>query len=120
LSMAVLPNFRNERVYVPLSVETFNVMNEIPNSDSIVRPHMQMPENKKRNMKDFATKVYQALNLSGPACIDVVSYNNEYIVVNVDTSPSLRNDSRFMQALKTTGVDTGHYIHSRIQDEFER
>lgn len=120
LSVSVLPNFRNESLYVPLWVETFNVTSDIPNRESLIRPHMQAPTDKKQDMKAFATKVYKALNLSGPACIDVIYYNNDYIVVNVDPNPSLRKDGRFMQALNTTGVDAGHYIHAHIQNEFER
>lgn len=120
LSIALLPNFRNQSLYVPVWVETFNIENEIPNRDSIVRPHLQAPQNKKDAMKELATKVYKALDLSGPATVDVIHYNNEHIVVNVDTSPSLRKDGRFMQALETTGIDAGHYIHSHIQNEFDK
>lgn len=120
LSVAMLPNFRNQSLYTPLWVETFNVINEIPHEGSIIRPHMQAPQVKKDQMKVLASKVYKALDLTGPATVDVIHYNNEHIVVNVDTSPSLRKDGRFMQALETTGVDAGHYIHSRIQNDLER
>ncbi len=120
LSVALLPHFRNQELYVPVWVETFNVTNELPHKESIVRPHLQAPQHTKEKMKDLATKVYKALNLSGPATVDVIHYNNEHIVVNVDTSPSLRKDGRFMKALETTGVDAGHYIHSKVQDEFDR
>lgn len=120
LSVAVLPHFRNESVYTPLWVETFNVTNELPHKDSLMRAHSNAPQDTKKNMKEFITKVYRALSLTGPACIDVLHYNNDYIVVNIDTSPSLRNDGRFMQSLSTTGVETGHYIHSHIQKEFDR
>lgn len=120
LSIALLPRFRNQEIYTPLWVETFTQPNEIPNKDSIIRPHMQVPQFKKDEMKAFATKVYKALDLSSPASIDVIYYNNQYIVVNIDTAPSLRKDGRFMQALETTGVDAGHYIHSHIQNELKR
>ncbi|MBP6949256.1 MAG: hypothetical protein KBC41_03740 [Candidatus Pacebacteria bacterium] len=119
-SVALLPKFRREKVYTPLFVETFNVHNEIPHKDSIVRPHMQAPQIKKDHMKALATKVYDALDLQGPATVDIISYNNDHVVVNVDTSPSLRKDGRFMKALETTGVDAGHYIHSHIQNELDR
>jgi D-alanine-D-alanine ligase-like ATP-grasp enzyme len=120
LSIALLPNFRGQKLYTPLWVETFNVNNEIPHKESIIRPHMQAPQVKKDQMKALAMRVYQALDLSGPATVDVISYKNEHIVVNVDTSPSLRKDGRFLQALETTGIDAGHYVHSRIQDELQR
>lgn len=120
LSIALLPKFRNQSLYTPLWVETFNVANEIPHKDSVIRPHMQAPQVQKDQMKVLATKVYHALDLTGPATVDVIHYNNEHIVVNVDTAPSLRKDGRFMQALETTGVDAGHYIHSHIQNDLER
>ncbi|MCF7843803.1 hypothetical protein K9M47_02820 [Candidatus Gracilibacteria bacterium] len=120
VSVALLPNFRNQDLYIPVFVETFNVNNELPHKDSVVRPHLQAPQIKKDKMKELATKVYKALDLKGPATVDVISYNNNHIVVNVDTAPSLRKEGRFMQALETTGVDAGHYIHSHIQNEFER
>lgn len=119
LSVALLPKFRNQKVYTPLWVETFNVQNELPHKESVVRPHLQAPQTNKDKMKDLAHKVYKALDLTGPATVDVIHYNNEHIVVNVDTAPSLRKDGRFMQALETTGVDAGHYIHSRIQDDIQ-
>jgi D-alanine-D-alanine ligase-like ATP-grasp enzyme len=120
MSLAVLPNFRNEKLYTPVWVETFDVENSVPNKTSPIRPHMQAPTKKKEEMKKVVTEVYNALGLHGPACIDVIERNGVYIVVNVDTAPSLRKESRFMQSLATTGVDSGHYIHACITNEFER
>jgi D-alanine-D-alanine ligase-like ATP-grasp enzyme len=71
-------------------------------------------------MKSLATKVYRALGLTTPACIDFIYHNNEYIVVNVDFNPSLRKDGRFMQSLATTGIDAGHYIHECIKNDAKR
>lgn len=120
LSVALLPRFRNQSLYTPIWVETFNVHHELPHKESVVRPHLQAPQVHKDSMKVLAHKVYKALDLTGPATVDIVRYNNTHVVVNVDTAPSLRKDGRFMQALETTGVDAGHYIHSRIQDDLER
>jgi D-alanine-D-alanine ligase-like ATP-grasp enzyme len=116
-SIAVLPNFRNEKFYTPVWVETFSSISGIPDSSSPMRAHMNAPDFRKEQVKEFATKVYDALALSGPACIDIIPHNNNYVVVNVDTSPSLRKDGRFMQSLATTGVDMGQYIHSRILED---
>lgn len=118
-SIAVLPNFRNKDVYTPLWVDTFPEEGSFPNRDSVIRPHLQAPDFRKENMHSIATKVYKALGLTTPACIDFIHHNNEYIVVNVDLNPSLRKDSRFMQSLATTGVDAGHYVHECIKNEFE-
>ena len=118
-SIAVLPHFRNEEVYSPLWVDTFPENGELPNALSTKRPHLQAPEFRKENMRAIVTKVYKALGLTTPACIDFINHNNEYIVVNVDLNPSLRKDGRFMQSLATTGVDAGHYIHECIRNDIE-
>ncbi len=115
-SIAALPNFHGERLYTPLWVETFASVHDIPNGDSPMRAHAQAPQFRKDQMKDFAIKVYNALDLSGPACIDIIPHNNDYVVVNVDTSPSLRKDSRFTKSLNSTGATIGQYIHSYITD----
>ena len=118
-SIAALPHFRNEEVYTPMWVDTFPDDYYLPNKDARMQPHLQAPEFRKENMRTVATKVYKALGLTTPACIDFINHNNEYIVVNVDLNPSLRRDGRFMQSLLTTGVDAGHYVHERIRNDLE-
>ncbi len=114
-SMAVLPNFRNQKVYTPMWVDTFPEDGALPNTYARMQPHLQAPEFRKENMKALATKVYNALGLSTPVCIDFIHHNNQYIVVNIDLNPSLRKEGRFAQSLATTGVDVGHYIHEHIK-----
>lgn len=118
-SISVIPNFRNEELYMPLWVETFSTHDGLPNAHSRMQVHANAPETKRRDMKDIATKVVDALNLSGPACIDVIPHKDGYMVVNVDRSPSLRKDGRFMQSLSTTGVHLGQYINSTIEQGLE-
>ncbi len=115
-SLAVLPNFRKQKIYTPMWVDTFPEEGQLPNKEARMQPHLQAPEFRKENMRSISTKVYTALGLTTPACIDLIKYNNEYIVVNVDLNPSLNKNSRFMQSLNTTGVDTGHYIHECIKN----
>ncbi len=119
-SIAVLPHFRQEEVYTPLWVDSFTEDNRLPNKESRISPHLQAPDFRRENMKSLATKVYNALGLTTPTCIDFIYHNNDYIVVNVDLNPSLRKDGRFMQSLATTGVDAGHYIHEYIKHEAKR
>jgi hypothetical protein len=119
-SIAVLPNFRNEKVYTPLWVDSFTEGGDLPGESSILRPHLQAPEFRKEHIKSIATKVYEALGVSTPLCIDFIHHNNEFIVVNIDLEPSLAKTSRFMQSLATTGVDVGHYVHACIAHDFER
>jgi D-alanine-D-alanine ligase-like ATP-grasp enzyme len=117
-SIALLPYFRGEKLYTPVWVETFATIDAIPNRESPMRAHMQAPEYRKEQIRKFATSVYEALDLTGPACIDLVPHGDEYIVVNVNTHPSLRATGRFMQSLSTTGVDVGQYVHEKIKEEF--
>lgn len=118
-SMAVLPNFRKQKVYVPMWVDTFPEEGQLPNKEARIQPHLQAPEFRKEHMRTLATKVYKALGLTTPACIDFIQHNNEYIVVNIDLNPSLNKNGRFMQSLNTTGVDAGHYIHECIKNDNE-
>lgn len=116
-SLAILPNFRGEKLYTPIWVETFGTTHSIPSASHSVRAHLHAPDIRKESMRDIATRVYEALNLTGPACVDVIPYKDTYMVVNVDRSPSLRKDGRFMQSLATTGIDIGQYVHSHIADD---
>lgn len=118
-SLSVLPNFRGEKLYTPLWVENFQGLSSIPNSTEKMRTHFNAPEYRKKEMKDIATRVYKALNLSGPACIDVIHHNGSYVVVNVETTPSLRKEGRFMQSLQSTGIDIGQFVNSHIESNLE-
>jgi hypothetical protein len=118
-SIAVLPDFRGEKLYTPLWVENFQGLSSIPNSAEKMRTHLNAPEYRKKEMKDIATKVYEALNLTGPALIDVIHHNGGYTVVNVENTPNLHKDGRFMQSLQSTGVDIGQYVHSQIENDLD-
>lgn len=117
-SLAVLPNFRGETYYTPLWVETFGGWNAIPDRSQPMRAYFHAPDFRKEQMRDIAVRVYRALGLTGVASVDVIPYNEGYIVVNVDQHPSLHRDGRFMQSLQSTGVDIGQYIHAQIENQF--
>ncbi len=119
LSLSVIPNFRGEELYTPLWVETFNAVQGLPDLSYPMRAHANAPEKKKKEIKDFVTKVYSATGATVPLSIDIITTKNGYMVVNIESSPSLHKDGRFMQSLATTGIDIGEYIHSRVQEELE-
>ena len=116
-SIAVLPHFREEEIYTPMWVDTFAEEGELPNRLSTIRPHLQAPDFRKEHMSAVAKKVYKALGVSTPICIDFIKHGTAYIVVNIDLTPSLHKESRFMRSLSTTGVETGHYIHECIKKD---
>ena len=113
-STAVLPNYRGEDFYVPLTVQTFVGKHEVPNVNSVTIVYVKAEEEKKNSIKNLAKKTSEVLQITGPVCVDIVFHNGSYIVVNVDLKPSLRDDGRFAQSLASTGCDIGHYIKSRL------
>lgn len=117
-SFAVLPNFRKEKLYLPLWVETFADEKEIPNPESRSKVYHNAPEWRREEVKKIVEKVYDSIGLSGPAVIDVIWYNNDYMVVNIEDRPSLLKEGRFMQALRSTGADLGQYVHSQVENEY--
>jgi D-alanine-D-alanine ligase-like ATP-grasp enzyme len=119
-SVAAIPNFRGEELYIPIWVETFSGITDLPNSQSKIRAYTNVPNFRKEQMRNLALEVYHALGVSVPIVIDVIPRKFDYVVVNVELSPSLRKEGRFMQSLSTTGVDVGQYIHSYINNEFSR
>lgn len=113
-SVAVLPQYRDEHWYVPLPVKVFPEKDEVPHAELTVYHYSKGSIEEKLSLKSLAIEVMQALDLKSPACIDIIQTKKGYVIVNVDTHPSLREHGRFMQALATTGVDLGHYVQSRF------
>lgn len=117
LSIAVLPNFRNKKLYTPLAVETFSPTASLPRRDHSMRAVFKAGEKENNSIRETAESAYNALGINGHACIDMIPYKDGYMVVNVDLKPSLSKDGRFIQSLATTGVDIGQYIHSRVSGD---
>lgn len=114
LSIAILPNFRNKKLYTPLAVETFSQVNLLPRKEHSMRAIFKAGEKENNSIRKTAESAYNALGINGHACIDMIPYKDGYMVVNVDLKPSLSKDGRFAQSLATTGVDIGQYVHSRV------
>ena len=117
-SLTVLPNFRGEKLYMPLWVETFANTNEIPSPRSVAKVYKNAPEWRKEQLRTIVEKVYDAAGLKGPVIIDVIWHNDDYVVVNIEERPSLVKGSRFMQSLESTGANLGEYVHSQIQNSY--
>lgn len=114
ISTAVLPHYRGERVYLPLSVTTLTEHREVPNSNSKIMMY-RTHDKEYAELQALLRKAYEILDLTGPALIDVVKTKAGYMIVEVKTQPSLRSEGRFMQSLATTGVELGHYISTRFE-----
>lgn len=114
VSVAVLPQYRGENWYVPLPVKVFPEKGEIPTSTISIYHYTKGDIEEKATLKALAIEVMHALDIKSPTCIDIIQTKRGFVVVNIDTHPSLSPNSRFMQALSTTGVDVGHYVQSRF------
>ena len=115
ISTALLPNYRGERVYLPLSVTTLIEHREVPNVNSKIVIYRTGKDSEYKELHSLLRKTYEILGLNGPALIDVIKTKVGYMVVEVKIQPSLRSEGRFMQSLATTGVELGHYISTRFE-----
>lgn len=113
-SLAVLPHFRNQDLYMPLWVKTTPEKAALPTTHSVVDAQSPLSEEEKQDLFNHARKVCTVLDVRHPVCLDFIPTKKGYLVVNVDTNPSLRSDGRFMQSLRTTGVDIGEYVQSYL------
>jgi D-alanine-D-alanine ligase-like ATP-grasp enzyme len=113
ISTAVLPQYRGEKVYMPLSVTTLTSSREVPNKDAPL-VMFRTGEKDYDALKQAVARAYEVLGLTGPALVDVINTPKGYMIVEVQTRPSLREGGRFMSSLKTTGVELGHYLFSRL------
>ncbi|HCC06298.1 TPA: hypothetical protein DEP94_03015 [Candidatus Nomurabacteria bacterium] len=118
LSVAVLPNFRGQKLYTPLAVETFSPVTALPRKDHPMRAVFKAGEKENDAIRKAAESAYQSLGINGHASIDMIPYKDGYMVINVDLKPSLSKDGRFAQSLATTGVDVGQYVHSLVSKDF--
>lgn len=113
-SFAVLPHFRNESMYIPLPVKTVLTKGSIPTRDSYVE-QVPLSEEEKKGLTKYVRTICGILDSKGPLCIDVIASKGKYSVVNINTTPSLREGGRFVTSLKTTGVDITEYITSFLE-----
>lgn len=110
-SVAVVPHFRNENMYISLPVKTVLTKHEAPTKHSHVE-YVALSEEERKGMTEYVRTVAGILDAKGPFCIDVISSKGKYSVVNISTSPSLREGGRFLTSLRTTGADIAEYIAS--------
>lgn len=113
-SIAVLPSYRGEAWYTPFPVFSSPEKNTIPHSAMSTYPYSDGSPEERAHIVALGAQVAEALNVQAPVCVDIIHDKNKFTVVNVALRPSLRRDGRFMQSLATTGVDLGHYLHTKI------
>lgn len=114
VSIAVLPDYRGEKLYTPIAVQTLSSSYQKPSNENVKKLFIHASNEDKKEISDIAKKVYEALDIKEHALIDLIKTPRGYMVVEVQTNPSLLPESRFSQSLESTGADIGHFIHTRL------
>ena len=113
-SIAVLPAYRGEPYYTPFPVFTKGTKGEVPHGASNLYGYTDGSPEDRMHIASLAQEVAKALSVATPVTVDIIKDKDVYKVVRVDVAPSLRPEGRFLSSLATTGVDIGHYIHSKL------
>lgn len=137
ISVAAIPNYRGEDVYIPTPAEIINTDSKhrsingkiIPDKYLIDHNHEKrsatyLEDNLRREIRRLTEEIYKSLFLDFHTLIDIVlvedrsnkSKNNFLIkVLEIHTNPHLFEDSRFDFVVKNSGVDIGKLIIDRIE-----
>ncbi len=116
-STAVLPDYRGEEYYTPLTVETLLKKHEVPNKESIVRVYLRGDMETKEKIRNITKEVARVLQVKGPVCVDILLDKNKCVVVNVDLKPSLHSGGRFMLSISSTGCNIVDYLSKNLEKE---
>lgn len=134
ISVAVVPDYRGEDIYIPTPVETIS-LDDISSNTSVPKKHLiqhthekkslvHIDESLKKEIKRLVEEIYKSFPLDYHTLIDMVLSQNKndksgksytIKVLEIHTEPQLFEDSRFDFILKNSGVDLGRLIIDRIQ-----
>ncbi len=136
ISVAAIPEYRGEELYIPTPVEILNIdiINQNINSKSLhdkclighnceKKSLIFIDENIKNNIKSLTKELHKSLFIGHHSMIDMVLIENKkgdnknytLKILDIHTSPHLFEDSRFDFILKNGGVDLGRFIIDRIE-----
>lgn len=136
VSVAAIPEYRGEELYIPTPVEVLNVdiASENVNSKSLQnrclighdcekKSLIFIDDNIKNNIKNLTKELHKSLFMSHHSMIDMVLVENKKAgtknytlkILDIHTSPHIFEDSRFDFILKNSGVDLGRFIIDRIE-----
>lgn len=136
ISLAVMPNYRGEDLYIPTPIETINAESKtrfVQNKelkDKYILDHSHnklsmthIDEGMKKRLKLIGEEIHKALGLDHHVLIDMCLVNKnkdkkgdyEIKILELHTNPHLAEDSRFNFILENSGVDIGRFILDRIE-----
>lgn len=136
ISIGIVPNYRNEELYIstPIEILNINLGDKNLNSKSLKNKSLMEHKNEKRslfflkeglknNMKNLVIKIYKSLSLNNHSMIDICLVEDKSLkdikyslkILDVHIFPQVFEDSRFDFILRNSGVDIGKYIIDRIE-----
>jgi hypothetical protein len=95
-------------------VFTKGTKGEVPHRASKLYSYTDGSPEDRIRIASLAQEVAKNISITTPITVDIIKDKDTYKVVRVDVAPSLRPEGRFLSSLATTGVDIGHYIHSKL------
>jgi D-alanine-D-alanine ligase-like ATP-grasp enzyme len=135
VSLAVIPNYRGEDLYIPTPIETVNAEAEVrfingkEMKDKYLIDHghhklsmTHFDESLKKKLRKLARDIHQSLALDNHILLDIcISQNKknktdfDIKIIEIHTNPHLAEGSRFNFILENSGVDIGRFILDKIE-----
>ena len=128
VSIAAIPNYRGEDIYISTPVETINanaksrtVQNKILVDKYIIdhghhkRSYTHISDTAKDKIKSLVLEIYNSLAFDNYILIDTcIDKNNNIKILEIHNNPHLYTGSRFNFILENSGIDLGKYILNKI------
>lgn len=139
VSVAAIPNYRGEDIYIPTPAEIINMKGDKVVRGKFIREKylvdhicdkrclIHAEESLKKEIKKTVEEIYKTFLFENQALVDLAviekksqdrgrKHTHEYIikVLDIHTSPSLFEDSRLDFIFKSSGIDMGQFILSKI------
>ncbi len=139
ISVAAIPNYRGENIYIPTPAEIFNHEGDriirdrairgkyLPDHICDKRCMIHAEENLKKQIRKTVEEIYQTFLFENQALVDLAiiekkvpgkprGHSHDYIikVLDIHTSPSIFEDSRLDFILKSSGIDIGQFILDKM------
>lgn len=133
VSIAAIPNYRGDTLYVSIPIETLQVSNKprvvqgktikdryLIDHNHHKRSLTHMDPSLKKKLKAIIEEIHTSLSLDHHIMLDVClkKKDGEYNIkiLELHTNPHLFDDSRFDFILKNSGIDMGKFILGRIEN----
>lgn len=139
VSVAAIPNYRGENIYIPTPAEIINHKGDRIVRDKIIKEKylidhvcnkrclIHAEENLKKEIRKTVEEIYKTFLFENQALVDLAiiekkvsgektGHKHDYTikVLDIHTSPNIFEDSRLDFILKSSGIDIGKFILDKM------